>query len=81
MWFESVFELISFFNSASIWEFRKKSFSASIEVLYSPLIGPPLTLTSVLMVTSVTNSLGIVEILFPLRLAPRPKVSRSEKPL
>ena len=54
-----------------------KSFSASIEVLYPPLIGP--SLTSLLMVTSVTKSPGIVENLFPLRLFPRPKVSNPEK--
>ena len=31
------------------------------------------------MVTSVTKSLGIIENLFLLRLAPRPKNSKSEK--
>ena len=44
-----------------------KSFSASIEGLYPPLTGPPLTLNSLLMATSVIDSLGIVKILFPLR--------------
>ena len=38
-----------------------------------------MTLTSLLMVTSVTKSPGGVKKLFPLRLAPRPKVSKSEK--
>ena len=56
-----------------------KSFSALIAVLYPPLMGPPLTLTSLLMVTSVTKPPGIVEYLFPLRLGPRLKVSKSEK--
>ena len=62
-----------------MWEFGTKSLLASIEVLYQPLIGPPLTLTSLLMVTSLTKSTGIVENLFPLRLVSRPKFSKSEK--
>ena len=41
-----------------------KSSSALIEVLYPPLIGPPLTFTSPLNVTSVTRPAGIVEIYF-----------------
>ena len=85
LWFESVFEFSSFFSSVlrlvSIWELRMKSFLVSIEVLYPLLRGPPLTLTSLLMVTSVTEFPGIVESSFPLRLAPRPKVSRPEKAL
>ena len=56
-----------------------KSFSALIEVLYLPLIGPPLTWTSLLMVTSVTKSPWNSLNFFPLRLAPRPKISKSEK--
>ena len=83
LWVESVFKLILFSNSflrlASIGEFRMKSFSASIEVLYPLLIGQPVTLTSLVMVSSVSKFPGIVESLFPLRLAPRPKVSKSEK--
>ena len=58
-----------------------KSFSASIEVLYLHLIGPPLILTCLLMVTSMNKSPGIVENLFTIRLAPRPKISKSEKAL
>ena len=78
LWFEAVLKFILFFNSflslPSIWKFRMKSFSASTEVLYSHLIGPPVTLTSLLMVTSLTKSPRIIENLFPLWLAPRPKV-------
>ena len=44
-----------------------KSFPASIEVPYHPLIGPSLTLTSLLMFSLVTKSLGKVKNLFPLR--------------
>ena len=44
-----------------------KSFPASIEVLYNPLIGPSLTLTSLLMFSLVTKSLGKVKNLFSLR--------------
>ena len=55
------------------------SFYISIEVLCSPPKRLPVTLTSLLMVTSVTNSPGIVKHLFPQSLAPRPKVSKSEK--
>ena len=62
-----------------MWEFRMKSFSALIKVLYPPLIGPPLTLTSLLTFTSVTKSPGIFENVFMLRLAQRPNVSESEK--
>ena len=55
-----------------------KLFSALIEVIYPALIGPSLTLTFLLMVTSVTKSPGIMENLFPLKLAPRLTASRSE---
>ena len=56
-----------------------KSLSALIEALYPPLIGSPLALTSLLMATAVTKSPGIVENLFPLRLSPGTKASKSEK--
>ena len=83
LWFESVFKFIFFFNSflslASTWKFRMKSLSALIEALYPPLIGSPLALTSLLMATAVTKSPGIVENLFPLRLSPGTKASKSEK--
>ena len=39
-------------------EFRMKSFAASIEVLYPLLTGQPLTLTSLLMVSSVSKFPG-----------------------
>ena len=55
-----------------------KSFSASKEVLYPSLIGPPVTLTSLLMITSVTKSPGTVENIFALRLAPRLIISTLE---
>ena len=81
--FESVLKFIFFLNYflslASMWEFRMKSFSASKEVLYPPIIVPALTLTSLLIVSSLTKSLGIVENLLPLRLAPRTKIFKSEK--
>ena len=56
-----------------------KSFSASLEVLYPPLIGPPLTLTSLLMATSLTKSTRIVENLFPLTLAKNQRFLNQKK--
>ena len=62
----------SFRSSAKMRELRAKSFSASKLVLYPPLIGPPRIFTSLLIVTSVTKSNGIVEKFLPLKLAPIP---------
>ena len=69
--------LNSFLSLASMWEFRMKSFSASVEVLWPPLVGSPLTMSSLLMGSSLTKSLGIVKNLFLLRLAPRTKIFKS----
>ena len=55
-----------------------KSFSASKEVLYPSLVGPPVTLTSLLMISSVTKSSGTVENIFALRLTPRLIISTLE---
>ena len=56
-----------------------KSCSASVEGLYPPLIGPPLNLTSLLMVTSLTKAPGTVKNLFPLRLAPSQRFLNQKK--
>ena len=45
--------------------------------MYPLFIGRRLVLTSLLIVTSVTKFPGIVESLFLLSLAPRPKVSKA----
>ena len=59
LWFEMVlkFNLVFYFflSLPSIPEFRMKSFSTSIEVIFPPLIVQPLTLTSLIMVTLVTE--------------------------
>ena len=73
---DAVFNFILLFNSfrssAKMWELRTKPFSASKLVLYPPIIGTPRTFASLLIVTSITKSPGIVENLLPLKLAPRP---------
>lgn len=56
-----------------------KLFSALIHLLYLALIGTPLTLTSLLIVTSVNKFPGISEYLFSQRQASRPNASKSEK--
>ena len=58
-----------------------KSFSALIEALWPPLIGPLMILTPLLIATSVTKSPGIVEKLLTLRLcrSPGPDVSKYKK--
>ena len=55
-------------------ELKTISFHASKLVLYPPLVGPPRTFTSLLIVTSVTKSPGILEKFLPTKLAPVPWV-------
>ena len=80
---KSVLKFNLFFNYFlsldSLSEFRMKLLSAWIELLYPPLIILPLTLTSLLMVTSFAKTPSIVKNLSLLRLAPIPKVFKSEK--
>ena len=67
---------ISFYSliqsSSNIWELRTEPFSASKLILYPPLIGPPCSFISLLIVTFATKSPGIVENFLPLKLTPRP---------
>ena len=80
---KSVLKFNLFFNYFlsldSLSEFRMKLLSAWIELMYPPLIILPLTLTSLLMVTSFAKTPSIVKNLSLLWLAPIPKVFKSEK--